>query len=196
MYEPPASRFARRVPLLLCKKGESHRIPKSQFKISQNCAKSVKLERMLCYIMAHAIYESERAGDEDFDMNTREQQESRQSMWSVRPALVPFYFAFFTLSVVAGNAFIVWYEVWFVTADAAPETLIGIIQGVGWVGLAAAIGTITLTEIMEHAMVMANWFRQNYLETAQRTTTQRGPGAGSRGTTGGDQGMGYATARC
>ena len=107
-------------------------------------------------------------------MNTREQQESRQSMWSVRPALVPFYFAFFTLSVIAGNAFIVWYEVFFVTTDAAPETLIGIIQGVGWVGLATAIGTITLTEIMEHAMVMANWFRQNYLEPLKERQRNEG----------------------
>ena len=134
----------------------------------------MKLARMLCYIMVHAIYESDSAGAEDFDMNTREQQESRQSMWSVRPALVPFYFAFFTLSVVAGNAFIVWYEVFFVTTDAAPETLIGIIQGVGWVGLATAIGTITLTEIMEHAMVMANWFRQQYLEPLKERQREEG----------------------
>ena len=147
----------------------------SQFdKNSQYCAMSVELARMLCYIMAHVIYKTDRAGGKDFDMKTREQQESRQSMWSVRPTLVPFYFMFFTLAVVVGNVFIVWYEVSFVTADATPETLIGIIQGVGWVGLATAIGTFTLTEIMEHAMVMANWFRQQYLEPLKERQRNEG----------------------
>ena len=99
-------------------------------------------------------------------------------MWSVRLALVGFYFGFFTLAIVLGNAFIVWYEVNVITADGAPETLIGIIQGVGWVGLASAIGIFTLTEIVENAMVMANWIRQNYLEPLKERQREEGRAKG------------------
>ena len=107
-------------------------------------------------------------------MNSREQQDARQSMWSVNPAFVPLYFALFTLGVIVGTAFIVWYEVGHVTSDSAPDTMVGIIQGVGWVGLASAIGTITLIETLEYAMVMANWFRQNYLEPLKERQRNEG----------------------
>ena len=100
--------------------------------------------------------------------------EPRLSIWSVRPTLVPLYFALFTLAVISGKALIVWYEVAVVTADGPPETLIGIIQGVGWVGLASAICIFTLTELTEYAMVMANWFRQQYLEPLKERQREEG----------------------
>ena len=104
----------------------------------------------------------------------------RQSMWSVSPALVPFYFALFTVSVLAGIGFVVWYEVAYLTVDSTPDTMIGIIQGVGWVGLSSAIGTFTLTEVLENAMVMANWFRQHYLEPLKERQRQEGREEGER----------------
>ena len=107
-------------------------------------------------------------------MDTRTEQEMRQSMWSVSPALVPLYFALFTIAVTAGIGFVVWYEVAHVTDDDLPDTMIGIIQGVGWVGLSSAIGTFTPTELLENAMVMANWFRQHYLEPLKERQRQEG----------------------
>ncbi len=107
-------------------------------------------------------------------MDTRTEQEMRQSMWSVSPALVPFYFALFTVSVLAGIGFVVWYEVAYITVGSTPDTMIGIIQGVGWVGLSSAIGTFTLTEVLENTMVMANWFRQHYLEPLKERQRQEG----------------------
>ena len=101
-------------------------------------------------------------------------------MWSVSPALVPFYFALFTVSVLAGIGFVVWYEVAYVTRDSTPDTMIGIIQGVGWVGLSSAIGTFTLTELLENTMVMANWFRQHYLEPLKERQRQEGREEGER----------------
>ncbi len=101
-------------------------------------------------------------------------------MWSVSPALVPFYFALFTVAVLAGIGFVVWYEVAYITVDSTPDTMIGIIQGVGWVGLSAAIGTFTLTEVLENAMVMANWFRQHYLEPLKERQRQEGREEGER----------------
>ena len=90
--------------------------------------------------------------------------EPRQSIWSVRPALVGVYFGFFTLAMVVGTSLVVLHEVTVVTSDSAYDTWIGIMQGVGLVGLTSAILIFTLTEIVEYPMVMANWFRQQYLE--------------------------------
>ena len=143
-------------------------------RFSEKCAISVQLARMLCYIMSHVIYECECAGVKNHGMKMREQQELRQSMWSVRPTLVPLYFLLFTLAVVSGKVMFVWYEVKVVTSDGPFETWIGIIQGVGWVGLASAVGAFTLTETMEYAMVMANWFRQQYLEPLKERQRKEG----------------------
>ena len=107
-------------------------------------------------------------------MNTQEQHELRQSMWSIRPTLVGVYFAIFTVAVIAGEAFVVWREVKHVTSDDAPETMIGIIQGAGWVGLASAINAFILTEILENAMVMGNWLRQTYLEPLKARQREEG----------------------
>ena len=89
---------------------------------------------------------------------------ARQSMWSVRPGWVSPYFILFTLQVIAGEAIIVWHELFRATQDTPFDTYIGIIQGIGWVGLAAAVNTFTITEALEGAMVTAMWIRQKFLE--------------------------------
>ena len=96
-------------------------------------------------------------------MNTLD-REFRQSIWSVRPGLVGLYFALFTLSMLVGTALIVRHEITVVTTDSAHQTWIVIMQDVALLGLTSAIVIFTLTEIMEYTMVMANWFRQQYLE--------------------------------
>ena len=100
--------------------------------------------------------------------------EPRQSIWSVRPALVGVYFGFFTLAMVVGTSLVVLHEVTVVTSDSAYDTWIGIMQGVGLVGLTSAILIFTLTEIVEYPMVMANWFRQNYLEPLKERQRNEG----------------------
>ena len=107
-------------------------------------------------------------------MKTRELHELRQSIWSVRPALMGVYFGCFSLSMVVGTALIVQHEVVSVTSDSAYETWIVIMQGVGLLGLTSAIVVFTLTEILEYPMVMANWFRQQYLEPLKERQREEG----------------------
>ena len=130
---------------------------------------------MLCHIMQHAVYNinGQRKAISGFDMSTRDQN-LRQSMWSVRPALLGVYFGLFTLTVLFGTAWIVMNEIVVETSDSAFDTWIVIMQGVGTVGLASAVGAFTLTEIMEYAMVMANWFRQQYLEPLKERQREEG----------------------
>ena len=107
-------------------------------------------------------------------MKTRELQELRQSMWSVRPALVGVYFGCFTLAMIVGTSLIVLHEVASETSDSAYDTWIVIMQGVGLLGLTSAIVVFTLTEILEYPMVMANWFRQQYLEPLKERQREEG----------------------
>ena len=107
-------------------------------------------------------------------MKTRELQELRQSIWSVRPALVGVYFGCFTLAMIVGTSLIVLHEVASVTSDSAYDTWIVIMQGVGLLGLTSAIVVFTLTEILEYPMVMANWFRQQYLEPLKERQREEG----------------------
>ncbi len=111
-------------------------------------------------------------------MKTRELQELRQSIWSVRPALVGVYFGCFTLAMIVGTSLIVLHEVASETSDSAYDTWIVIMQGVGLLGLTSAIVVFTLTEILEYPMVMANWFRQQYLEPLKERQRQEGLDAG------------------
>ena len=101
-------------------------------------------------------------------------QEPRQSIWAVRPTLVGVYFGFFTLAMIVGTSLIVLHEVTAVTSDSAYDTWIVIMQGVGLVGLTSAIVIFTLTEIVEYPMVMANWFRQQYLEPLKERQRNEG----------------------
>ena len=133
---------------------------------------------MLCYIMIHAIYEYERPGVKNHSMKTRELHELRQSIRTVRPALVGLYFGCFTLAMIVGTSLIVLHEVMSVTSDSAYDTWIVIMQGVGLLGLTSAIVIFTLTEILEYPMVMANWFRQQYLEPLKERQRQEGLDAG------------------
>ena len=107
-------------------------------------------------------------------MKTRELQELRQSIWSVRPALVGVYFGCFTLVMIVGTSLIVLHEVASETSDSAYDTWIVIMQGVGLLGLTSAIVVFTLTEILEYPMVMANWFRQQYLEPLKERQREEG----------------------
>ncbi len=88
----------------------------------------------------------------------------RQSIWSIRAGWTPLYFSLFIVQVIAGDAIIIWQEMSLRTHDDAYDTFVGIIQGIGWVGLASAINTFTIIETLEVAMVMAQWIRQKYLE--------------------------------
>ena len=103
---------------------------------------------------------------------------SRQSMWSVRPGWVSPYFILFTLQVIAGEAVVAWHELFAATRDTPFETFIGIIQGIGWVGLAAAVNTFTITEALEGVMVTAMWIRQKFLEPLKEKQRAEGHAEG------------------
>ena len=103
---------------------------------------------------------------------------SRQSMWSVRPGWVSPYFILFTLQVIVGEAVIVWHELFTATQDTPFETYVGIIQGIGWIGLAAAVNTFTITEALEGVMVTAMWIRQKFLEPLKERQRAEGRAEG------------------
>ena len=102
----------------------------------------------------------------------------RQSMWTVRPTWVSPYFTLFTLQVIVGEAIIVWHEITRASHDSAYEAYVGIIQGIGWVGLAAAINTFIITETLEGAMVTAMWIRQRFLEPLKERQRAEGHAEG------------------
>ena len=103
---------------------------------------------------------------------------ARQSIWSVRPGWVSPYFILFTLQVVVGESVIVWHEIFSATQDTPFDTYIGIIQGIGWVGLAAAVNTFTITEALEGVMVTAMWIRQKFLEPLKERQRAEGRAQG------------------
>ena len=134
--------------------------PPSTGETIKNCQNCCTLDAI-----AHIIYviADDYTGDTNFDMD-EQGQELRQSMWSVRPTLGMPYFILFTIFAIVGQVAVAWHEVRVDTIDSAYDTFVGIIQGIGWVGLASAIFTFTMTEAMEGVMFTGAWLRQRYLE--------------------------------
>ena len=98
----------------------------------------------------------------------------RQSIWSIRANWSSPYFMVFTVQVIAGEAVIMLNEITSKTQDSAYDTFVGIIQGVGWMGVASAVNTVAISELLEGLMVTAQWFRQKYLEPLKERQRQEG----------------------
>ncbi len=107
-------------------------------------------------------------------MTLSEGRESREPMWAIRPSWGSPYFMLFTLQVVAGIAIVTREHIAVVTEDSTYDTFIGIIRDVVSVGLASAIITFTITEILEGVMFTGMWIRQKFLEPLKESQRAEG----------------------
>ena len=111
-------------------------------------------------------------------MTLSEGRESREPMWAIRPSWGSPYFMLFTLQVVAGISIVTREHIAVVTDDSTYDTFIGIIRDVVSVGLASAIITFTITEILEGVMFTGMWIRQKFLEPLKESQRAEGRAEG------------------
>ena len=106
---------------------------------------------------------------------------TRVSIWSVTADVLPAYLTLFDILATIGVIYVVWYNIWELTADSVHATIWGIITGVVTVGFASAIITILILEIRKNAMIMGTYFerkikRRRELELAEAREEARQEG--------------------
>ena len=106
---------------------------------------------------------------------------TRVSIWSVTADVLPAYLTLFDILATIGVSYVVWYNIWELTADSVHATIWGIITGVVTVGFASAIITILILEIRKNAMIMGTYFerkikRRRELELAEAREEARQEG--------------------
>ena len=85
---------------------------------------------------------------------------TRVSIWSVTADVLPAYLTLFDILATIGVSYVVWYNIWELTADSVHATIWGIITGIVTVGIASAIITILTLEIRKNAMIMGTYFER------------------------------------
>ena len=88
----------------------------------------------------------------------------RESIWSISPRWKAAYFFLFSVQSVLGTGLLSWYETTQRTGDNAVETILAVISGMAEVGVAAAVTTIVVTEVMQNVMVTGEYLRQKLVE--------------------------------
>lgn len=88
----------------------------------------------------------------------------RESIWSISPRWKTVYFFLFSVQSVLGTGLLSWYETTQRTEDNAVETILAVISGMAEVGVAAAVTTIVVTEVMQNVMVTGEYLRQQLVE--------------------------------
>ena len=106
---------------------------------------------------------------------------TRVSIWSVTADVLPAYLTLFDILATIGVSYVVWYNIWELTADSVHATIWGIITGIVTVGFASAIITILTLEIRKNAMIMGTYFerkikRRRELELAEAREEARQEG--------------------
>ena len=85
---------------------------------------------------------------------------TRVSIWSVTADALPAYLTLFDILATIGVGYVVWYNIWELTADSVHETIWGIITGIVTVGIASALITTLTLEIRKNAMIMGTYFER------------------------------------
>ncbi len=88
----------------------------------------------------------------------------RESIWSISPRWKTVYFFLFSVQSVLGTGLLSWYETTQRTEDNAVETILAVISGMAEVGVATAVTTIVVTEVMQNVMVTGEYLRQKLVE--------------------------------
>ncbi len=80
-------------------------------------------------------------------------------MWSILEQVRHWYFGLFITQTLAGNGFVVWYNIVWKVDDDPFETVMAMIVGMSVVGLTSAINAFNLVEVGAYVMVTVGWLR-------------------------------------
>ena len=118
---------------------------------------------------------------------------NREATWAIRPRWSTPYFVLFTFQVVLGTCIATYDGISSATPENWIQAYFDIILRTGQVGIAAAIITFTLVELLGSIMLMSEWIRQNLVEPAKERNREQGR-AEVRAQMRGDEGLGPASA--
>ena len=101
-------------------------------------------------------------------------EEERESIWSITRGQRALYFGLFSLYAFAGIGFLIWYHVFERRADAWPETIVSVTQGIG-VNTVGAAGLALLTiEGPKTIMVVADYIASRWLNPLKKRIREEG----------------------
>jgi hypothetical protein len=112
--------------------------------------------------------------DRKIDAEVASENGERESIWAIRPRWTTLYFVLFTLQVVVGFGIATYDGLSSTNVDAWTETYFDIIIRTGQVGIAAAVITFTLIELLGSIMLMSEWIRVNLVEPAKERRREEG----------------------
>lgn len=99
--------------------------------------------------------------------------DDREAIWAIRPRWSTPYFVLFTLQVVVGFGIATYDGVSSTTPDKWIQAYFDIILRTGQIGIAAAIITFTVIELLSSTMLMSEWIRVNLVEPAKEKQRAR-----------------------
>ena len=99
--------------------------------------------------------------------------DDREAIWAIRPRWSTPYFVLFTLQVVVGFGIATYDGVSSTTHDKWIQAYFDIILRTGQIGIAAAIITFTVIELLSSTMLMSEWIRVNLVEPAKERNRVR-----------------------
>ncbi len=100
--------------------------------------------------------------------------DDREAIWAIRPRWSTPYFVLFTLQVVVGFGIATYDGISSTTPDKWIQAYFDIILRTGQIGIAAAIITFTVIELLSSTMLMSEWIRQNLVEPAKERRREEG----------------------
>ena len=98
----------------------------------------------------------------------------REAIWAIRPRWSTLYFVLFTFQVVVGFGIATYDGLSSTILENWIQAYFDIILRTGQVGIAAAIITFTVIEILSSTMLMSEWIRQNLVEPAKERRREEG----------------------
>lgn len=101
-------------------------------------------------------------------------EDGRESIWSVPPGRMAQYFALFTLFASVGLGFLLWYEIFWNTADTLPQTVLAVIKGLGLNAAGSAGLAFQIVEGPKSVMVVADYFTKRWLNPLKEQLRQEG----------------------
>ena len=93
--------------------------------------------------------------------------DNREAIWAIRPRWSTLYFVLFTLQVVVGFGVATYDGLSSATPENWIQAYFDIILRTGQIGIAAAIITFTVIELLSSIMLMSEWIRVNLVEPAK-----------------------------
>ena len=115
-----------------------------------------------------------RLRDQKINDEYPSENDGREAIWAVRPRWSTLYFVFFTLQVVVGFSIATYEGLSSTTADSWIQTYFDIILRTGQVGIASAIITFAVIEILGSIMLMTEWIRENLVEPVKERRREGG----------------------